>query len=178
MCVQINELKYLKLTILRFLPRPPLTYTTLIAVKTFFIVKTFIIHEFTWIYFNSHNFYIYILKCIFWGSNYFRVCGCWLVWLLLYVFIVADWLVWLLIYLTVLFYQELKKKKNFFIKVITTSKTFCNIGMYRYKFKMYKRLCITANQTNRWDEPGLCFEDQYEALQTSRKNCQLPGRPW
>ena len=108
MCFQINELKYLKLTILRFLPRPPLTYTTLIAVKTFFIVKTFIIHEFTWIYFNSHNFYIYILKCIFWGSNYFRVCGCWLVWLLLYVFIVADWLVWLLIYLTVLFYQELK----------------------------------------------------------------------
>ena len=24
----------------------------------------------------------------------------------------------------------------------------------------------------------LCFEDQYEAVQTLRKNCQLPGKPW
>ena len=28
------------------------------------------------------------------------------------------------------------------------------------------------------DGPGLCFEDQYEALQISRINCRLPGRPW
>ena len=36
MCFEINGLKYLKLTILRFLPIPPLTYTTLIAVKNIF----------------------------------------------------------------------------------------------------------------------------------------------
>ena len=42
------------------------------------------------------------------------------------------------------------KKKQLFIKVFTTSKTFCNIDMYKYKFKMYKGLWITVNQTNRW----------------------------
>ena len=26
------------------------------------------------------------------------------------------------------------------------------------------------------DGTGLCLEDQYEALQISRKNCQLPGK--
>ena len=126
MCFEINGLKYLKLIISRFLSKPLLTYTTLIAVKTFFIVKTsFIIYKFTWIDINSHNCYTYILKCIFWGNNYFGVYGCWLVLLLLYVFMVANWLVWLLICLTVLFYQELKIKKIiFFIKVFTTSKTF------------------------------------------------------
>ena len=39
MCFEINGLKCLNLTILRFLPRPPpppFTHTTLIAVKTFF----------------------------------------------------------------------------------------------------------------------------------------------
>ena len=31
----------------------------------------------------------HVLKCIFWGSNYFNflIHGCWLVWLLLYVFV-------------------------------------------------------------------------------------------
>ena len=33
---------------------------------------------------------------------------------------------------------------------------------------------LLTKQTN---GPGLCFEDQYEALQTSRKNCRLPGKP-
>ena len=28
----------------------------------------------------------YLLKCIFWERNYFGVYGCWLVWLLLYIF--------------------------------------------------------------------------------------------
>ena len=31
----------------------------------------------------------YVLKCIFWGSNLYRIYGCWLVWLLLYTFVVA-----------------------------------------------------------------------------------------
>ena len=98
MCFGINGLKCLKLAILRFLPRPPpLSHTTLIAVKISFIVKTFIFYKFTY-------FYTYVLKCIFWGSNYFRVYGCWLAWLLLYVLMVADWLV-----------QKLNlKKKNIF----------------------------------------------------------------
>ena len=49
----------------------------------------------------------YGLKCIFWGSNLFRINGC--------------WLVWLMICLTV----WTKKNVNiFFIKVFTTSKTF------------------------------------------------------
>ena len=49
MCFEINGLENLKLTILRFLSlEPPLTHTTLIVVKTFFIVETlFIIHKFT-----------------------------------------------------------------------------------------------------------------------------------
>ena len=49
MYFEINGLENLKLTILRFLSlEPPLTYTTLIVVKTFFIVETlFIIHKFT-----------------------------------------------------------------------------------------------------------------------------------
>ena len=123
---EINGLKNLKLTILRLLPRTPTYLYYSNSSKNIFIVKTsFIIHKFTWIHINSHNFYTYVLKCIFWGSNYFRVYGCWLVWLLLYVFMVAEWLVWLLIFLTVLFYQELKQKNNvFLIKVFTTSKTF------------------------------------------------------
>ena len=115
MCLEINGLKYLKLAILKFLLRPPnyLYYSN--SSRNIFIVKTsFIIHKFTWIHINSHNFYTYVLKYIFWGSNYFRVYGCWLVWQLLYVFMVADWLVWLLICLTVLFYQELKIKKIIF----------------------------------------------------------------
>ena len=124
-CFEINGLKNLKLTILRFLPRTPAYLYYSNSSKNIFIVKTpFITHKFTWIHINSHNFYTYVLKCIFWGSNYFGVYGCWLVWLLLYVFMVADWLVWLLICLTVLFYQELNLEKNFFIKVFTTSKTF------------------------------------------------------
>ena len=28
------------------------------------------------------------------------------------------------------------------------------------------------------DGPGLCYEDQYEALQFSRKNCRLPQKQW
>ena len=109
MCFEINGLKYFKLTILRFFPRSPLNYTTLIAVKAFFIVKTsFIIHKFTWIHLNSHNFYTYILKCIFLGSNYFGVYGSWLVWLLLYVFMVAD-------LLESLIQSRTESKKKFFL---------------------------------------------------------------
>ena len=90
-CSKINKSKNLKLTILRFWPSPGSYLYYSIVVKTFFIVKTsFIIHKFTWIHLNSHNFYTYIPKCIFWGSNYFGVYGSWLVWLLLYVFMVAD----------------------------------------------------------------------------------------
>ena len=41
------------------------------------------------------------------------------------------WIVWLLIYIL--------------IKVFTASKSFYNIDMYKYKFKMYKGLWITVN---------------------------------
>ena len=39
---------------------------------------------------NSHNVYIYVLKCIFYESNLFRVYSCSLVWMLFYIFMVAD----------------------------------------------------------------------------------------
>ena len=75
---------------------------------------------------------IYILKCM---KNLFKIYGCRLVWLLLYIFMAAEYYdCWSI----------------FFMKVFTTSKNFCNVDMYKYKFKMYKRLWITVNQTNRW----------------------------
>ena len=40
-----------------------------------------------------------------------------------------------------------------------------------------KYLSSLENSTELIDEPSLCFEDQCEALQTSRKNCRLPGKP-
>ena len=44
------------------------------------------------LYFSSSVTYNYILKCIFWGSNLnIHLCfGCWLVWLLLYIFMTAE----------------------------------------------------------------------------------------
>ena len=155
MCFEITGLKYLKLIISRFLSKPLLTYTTLIAVKTFFIVKTsFIIYKFTWIHINSHSVYTYILKCIFWGSNYFGVYGCWLVWLLLYVFMVANWLVWLLVCLTIIFSKTEFEKKIFFIKVFTTSKIFVILIIHIFNpFKKFiKSLCFVWHMTNeKWD---------------------------
>ena len=140
MCFEINGLKCLKLTILKvFCPYPSHTYTTLIAVKTFLLLK----HHLLFI--NSHNVYTYILKCIFWGNNYFRVYGCWLVWLLLYVFMVADWLVWLLICLTILFSKTEPGKKKFY-QSFHHKWNFCNIDMYKYKFKMYNRLWKSKNE--------------------------------
>ena len=90
MCFEINGLKHLKLTILRFLPRPSTyLYYSNSSKKQFVLLKHYLLcinsHEFT------YTFYTYILKCIFGGSNYFGVYGCWLVWLLLYFFMVAEW---------------------------------------------------------------------------------------
>ena len=39
----------------------------------------------------------------------------------------------------------------------------------------YIKDCIGRGGVGR---ANLSFEDQYEALQTSRRNCRLPGRPW
>ena len=50
MYFEINGSKNLKLTILRFLPRPPLTHTTLIPVKTFLLLKHYLLSI------NSHEF--------------------------------------------------------------------------------------------------------------------------
>ena len=50
MCFEINGLKFLKLTVLRFLPSPPFTYTTLIPVKTFLLLKHYLLSI------NSHEF--------------------------------------------------------------------------------------------------------------------------
>ena len=151
------------------------THTTLIAVKTFFIVKHHLL-SITWIHINSHNLYTYVLKCIFWGSSYFGAYGCWLVWLLLYIFMVADWLVWLLICLKVLFSRTEPEKNIFLIKVYTTSKAFVILTCINTNLKCIKDWgLLWIKQT---DGPGLCFKDQYKVLQTSRKNCQLPGRPW
>ena len=89
MYLEINGLKYLKLTILRFLSRPSTYLCYSNSSINIFIVKTsLIIYKFTCTRINSHNFCTFV-KCIFWGSNYFGVCGCWLVWLLLYVFMVV-----------------------------------------------------------------------------------------
>ena len=130
---------------MRFLPRPPHNYTTLIAVKAFFIVKTsFIIHKFTWIHLNSHNFYTYILKSIFLGSNYFGVYGSWLVWLLLYVFMVADLLD------SLIQSRTESKKIIFFIKVFITSKPFCNIDNTHFtSFKRFWSLFCMTNE--KWE---------------------------
>ena len=51
MCFEIHGLKNLKLTILRFFAQTPHLYTTLIAVKTFLLLKHHLLsinlHEFT-----------------------------------------------------------------------------------------------------------------------------------
>ena len=51
--------------------------------------------------------------------------------------------------------------------VFTASKNFCNIDMYKYKFKMYKRLWITVNQTNRW--AGSVFQGSVWSPATFKK---------
>ena len=127
---------------------PISSYTTLVAVKTFFIVKTsFIIYKFTWIHINSHNFYTYVLKCIFWGSNYFRVYGQKLNLKksnILNNLVLKRWR-WTKIFLKTEPEKKKKKKrkwkttpgkKNFFIKISTTSKNFCNIDVYKRKPKI------------------------------------------
>ena len=114
----------------------------------------------------------YVLKCIFWGSNFeehvffegatyllkcnnnlFKIYGCWLVWLLLYIFMAAD-----------------------LIKVFTTSKTFAILTCINTNLRCIKDCRLMW--TKQTDGPGLCFKDQYEDLQISRNNCQLPGKPW
>ena len=106
----------------------------------------------------------YVLKCIVWGRN-LRTLMFWTVlfegailkntyffwgsnlssemyeqfiqnlWLLISLtaalYFHGCWIVWLLIYIL--------------IKVFTASKSFYNIDMYKYKFKMYKGLWITVN---------------------------------
>ena len=91
----------------------------------------------------------YVLK---WMNNLFKIFGCWLVWLLLYIFMAAD------LYFLSKFSPQVK------LTCINTSLR-C--------IKYYELLWI--KQT---DGLGLCFNDQYEALQISRKNCRFPGRPW
>ena len=92
----------------------------------------------------------YVLK---WMNNLFKIYGCWLVWLLLYIFMAAD-----------------------LIKVFTISKTSAILICINTKLRYIKDCgLLWIKQT---DGPGLCFEDQYEALQISRNNCQLPGKPW
>ena len=177
MCFEINGLKNFKLIILRFLLRTPTYLYYSNSSKIIFINKTsFIIYKFTWIHINVYNFYTYVLKCIFWGNDYVRVYGCRLVWLLLYVFMVAGWLVWLLICLIVLFYQKLKQKNIFLIKVFTTSQTFAILTCRNTNLKCIKDCELLW--IKKTDGLGLWFEDQYEAPKTSRNNCRLPGRPW
>ena len=110
----------------------------------------------------SKNTYVlettYVLK---WMNNLFKIYGCWLVWLLLYIFMAAKYTgCW----------------SVSFIKVFTTRKTFAILTCINTKLRCIEDCgLLWIKQT---DGPGLCFEDQYEALQTSRKNCWLPGKPW
>ena len=116
----------------------------------------------------------YVLKCIFWGSNFeehiffeeatyvlkcmnnlFKVYGCWLVRLLLNS-VVAD------LYFLSKFSPQVK---NFAILTCINTNLRC-IKDCRLMW------------TKQTDGPGLCFKDQYEDLQISRNNCQLPGKPW
>ena len=100
----------------------------------------------------------YVLKCM----NYlFKIYGCWLVWLQLYIFMAAEkcgcWSI-------------------FFIKVFTTSKTFATLTCINTNLR-YMKDCglLWIKQT---DGAGLCLEDQYEALYISRNNCRFSGKPW
>ena len=72
------------------------------------------------------------------------------------------WIVWLLIYI--------------FIKVFTTSKTFAILTCTNTNLRCIKGCgLLWIKQT---DGSGLCFEDQYEALQISRNNYRFPGKHW
>ena len=122
----------------------------------------------------------YVLKCIFWESNFeehiffegatyvlkcmnnlFKIYGYWLVWLLLYIFMAIKWCgCWSI----------------FFVKVFTASKTFTILTCINTNLRCIKDCgLLWIKQT---DGPGLCFEDQYEALQISRNNCRLPEKSW
>ena len=100
----------------------------------------------------------HVLKCM---NNLFKTYGCWLVWPLLHVFMAAKYCdCWSI----------------FFIKVFTTSKTFAILTCINTNLRCIKDCgLLWIKQT---DGPGLCFEDQYEALQVSRNNYRLPGKPW
>ena len=100
----------------------------------------------------------YVLK---WVNNLIKIYGCLLVYLLLYIFMAAEYF---------------GSWSVFFIKVFTTSKTFAILTCINTNLRCIKDCgLLWIKQT---DGPGLCFEDQYEALQISRNNCRLPGKPW
>ena len=101
---------------------------------------------------------IYILKCM---KNLFKIYGCRLVWLLLYIFMAAEYYdCWSI----------------FFMKVFTTSKNFAMLTCINTNLRCIKDCWLLWIKQR--DGPGLCFEDQYEALRISRNNCRLPGKPW
>ena len=99
---------------------------------------------------------IHVLKSI---NNLFKIYGCWLVWLLLYIFMAAKYIgCWSI----------------FFIKVFTTRKTFAILTCINTKLRCIEDCgLLWIKQT---DGPGLCFEDQYEALQLSRKKLPAPNK--
>ena len=92
----------------------------------------------------------YVLKCIFWGNNLFKICGC--------CFIFS----WLLNSVVAVFV--------FFIKVFTASKNFCDIDMYKYKFKMYKDCGSSKHRFTNKQMGRVCV------LKISMKPFKLQGR--
>ena len=127
---------------------------------------------------NSHKFtsflhlcseMYFLMKQLFWSlwlliSVAAALCfhGCWLISL------VADLLDSLILSRT-----ENQKTNTFLSKI---SKTFAILTCINTNLRCIKDCgLLWIKQT---DGPGLCFEDQYEALQISRNNCRLPGRPW
>ena len=92
----------------------PLTYTTLIAKKAFFIVKTFIIHKFTY-FLHLYSEMYFLREQLFWSLWFLiSVAAALFSWLLISA--VADLLNSLILSRT--------EPKKIFIKVFTTSKTF------------------------------------------------------
>ena len=62
------------------------------------------------------------------------------------------------------------------IKVFTASKIFAILTCINTNLRYITNCGLPwIKQT---DKPGLCFENQHEALQISRNNCQLPGKNW
>ena len=107
-------------------------------------------------------------------DQFFGVYGCWLVWLLLYVFMVADWLMWLLICLTIIFSKTEPEKKCIFIKVFTTSKTFVILIIHILNpFKRFIKIIYFV-----WQMTNEKWEMRNHKWEMANDKCQMRNDKW